>query len=64
MVITFTLNGPDKIIGVGSGDLASHDPEQYVETSERVNIGDFFQQLSFLHKTILYNKMQSIEYFW
>ena len=30
--ITFTLKGPGKIIGVGNGDPASHDPEQFVET--------------------------------
>jgi len=27
--VTFTLNGPGKIIGVGNGDPASHEPEQF-----------------------------------
>jgi len=31
--ITFILSGPGKIIGVGNGDPASHDPEQFVENS-------------------------------
>lgn len=38
--IAFALNGPGKIIGVGNGDPASHDPEQYVETIERLSIND------------------------
>jgi beta-galactosidase len=29
--ITFTLNGPGKIIGVGNGDPSSHEPEQFLE---------------------------------
>jgi len=45
-VIAFALNGPGKIIGVGNGDPASHDPEQVVETSERIAIGDMRYQLS------------------
>jgi len=44
--IAFTLNGPGKIIGVGNGDPASHDPEQFVETVERANITDMKVQLS------------------
>jgi len=28
--VTFTLSGPGKIIGVGNGDPASHDPEQFI----------------------------------
>ena len=31
--VAFILSGPGKIIGVGSGDPASHDPEQFVENS-------------------------------
>ncbi|MFA5973793.1 MAG: beta-galactosidase GalA [Lentimicrobiaceae bacterium] len=38
--IAFTLDGPGKIIGVGNGDPASHDPEQYVETVERLSINN------------------------
>jgi beta-galactosidase len=30
--VTFTLNGPGKIIGVGNGDPAPHDPEQFIGT--------------------------------
>ncbi|HEY5592682.1 MAG TPA: beta-galactosidase GalA [Paludibacter sp.] len=44
--IAFTLTGPGKIIGVGNGDPASHDPEQYVETVSRVNIDNLKYQLS------------------
>lgn len=29
--ITFTLNGPGKIIGVGNGDPSSHEPDQFLE---------------------------------
>jgi beta-galactosidase len=43
--IEFTLTGPGKIIGVGNGDPASHDPETFVETSERMNIIDLKYQL-------------------
>lgn len=32
--VTFTLNGPGKIIGVGNGDPASHDPEQFIGTEQ------------------------------
>ena len=31
--ITFNLSGPGKITGVGNGDPASHDPEQFVTTN-------------------------------
>lgn len=31
--IQFSLAGPGKIIGVGNGDPASHEPEQFVETA-------------------------------
>jgi len=44
--IAFTLTGPGKIIGVGNGDPAAHDPEQYVETVSRVNIDNLKYQLS------------------
>jgi len=36
--ITFSLTGPGKIIGVGNGDPASHEPEQFVDSSEKVSI--------------------------
>ncbi len=32
--VEFTLNGSGKIIGVGNGDPASHDPEQFIESVE------------------------------
>jgi beta-galactosidase len=44
--ITFTLSGPGKIIGVGNGDPASHDPEQFVDSVERINIVDLKFKLS------------------
>lgn len=34
--ITLTLTGPGKIIGVGNGDPASHDPEQYIESVKQL----------------------------
>lgn len=30
--ISFSIDGPGRIIGVGNGDPASHDPEQYIGT--------------------------------
>jgi len=30
--ITFNISGPGRIIGVGNGDPASHEPDQYVES--------------------------------
>lgn len=36
--ITFTLNGPGKIIGVGNGDPGSHEPDRYFEVIEQVKI--------------------------
>jgi len=44
--IAFTLSGPGKIIGVGNGDPASQDPEQFVETVEQISIGDLKFRLS------------------
>ena len=38
--ITFSLTGPGKIVGVGNGDPASHDPEQFVDSSREVSITD------------------------
>jgi len=38
--IAFSLSGPCKIIGVGNGDPASHDPEQFIETIENINIDE------------------------
>lgn len=36
--ISFTITGPARIIGVGNGDPASHDPEQFLETFQRIAI--------------------------
>ncbi len=36
--ITFTLEGPGKIIGVGNGDPASHEPDKFVETVSSAKI--------------------------
>lgn len=36
--ISFTLEGPGKIIGVGNGDPASHEPDRMVETVSSVKI--------------------------
>ncbi|HLP06228.1 MAG TPA: beta-galactosidase GalA [Paludibacter sp.] len=32
--VAFTLNGPGKIIGVGNGDPASHEPEQFLGAAQ------------------------------
>ncbi|MDX9847930.1 MAG: beta-galactosidase GalA [Tenuifilaceae bacterium] len=34
--VALTISGPGRIIGVGNGDPASHDPEQYIESVEQV----------------------------
>lgn len=44
--IKFTLNGPGKIIGVGNGDPASRDPEQFVETVQRLPINNLKLRIS------------------
>jgi len=36
--ITFSLEGPGKIIGIGNGDPASHEPDKFVETVSSVKI--------------------------
>jgi len=36
--LLLSISGPGKIVGVGNGDPASHDPEQYVETIDRLNM--------------------------
>lgn len=36
--ITFSINGPGKIIGVGNGDPASHEPDQFIEKVSAVKI--------------------------
>jgi len=44
--ITFSLIGPGKIIGVGNGDPASHEPEQFVDGVDRLNIVDLSYKVS------------------
>ena len=42
--ISFSLQGPGKIIGVGNGDPSSHEPDRYFETvqaSKIVNLKEF-----------------------
>ena len=36
--VTFTIEGPGKIIGVGNGDPASHEPGRFIETVSSVKI--------------------------
>jgi beta-galactosidase len=39
--IQFHLTGPGKIIGVGNGDPASHEPDQYVETVSKIVVANW-----------------------
>lgn len=39
--ISFTLNGPGKIIGVGNGDPASHEPDKFIETVGAAAVGEW-----------------------
>ncbi len=36
--ITFLLDGPGKIIGVGNGNPSSHEPDRYIDKLERIQI--------------------------
>jgi beta-galactosidase len=36
--VTFSIDGPGKIIGVGNGDPASHEPDQFISTVKSVKI--------------------------
>lgn len=38
--VSFSLDGPGKIIGVGNGDPVSHEPERYFETVKGIKIDD------------------------
>lgn len=38
--IVFAVKGPGKIIGIGNGDPASHEPEQYFESVSAARIND------------------------
>jgi beta-galactosidase len=36
-LVSFSVSGPGKIIGVGNGDPASHEPDKYIETVQSVS---------------------------
>ncbi|SDT03627.1 beta-galactosidase [Mucilaginibacter mallensis] len=38
--IGFSINGPGKIIGVGNGNQTSHEPDQYLERGDLIDIGN------------------------
>jgi beta-galactosidase len=40
-LVSFTLSGPGKIIGVGNGDPASHEADKYVESVTAVRVSDW-----------------------
>ena len=42
--ITFGLQGPGKIIGVGNGDPSSHEPDKYFEQVSSVPVGSWRRQ--------------------
>lgn len=44
--ISFTLDGPGKIIGVGNGDPASHEPDTYIETVQQLKIENLMMKKS------------------
>lgn len=39
-MLRFSLTGPARIIGVGNGDPASHEPEQFLESIQRIAINN------------------------
>lgn len=42
--ITFSVDGPGKIIGVGNGDPGSHEPDQFLPSIQRINLGNWLSQ--------------------
>jgi beta-galactosidase len=40
-LVSFTVNGPGKIIGVGNGDPSSHEADKYVESVNAIRISDW-----------------------
>jgi beta-galactosidase len=48
--ITFSIQGPGKIIGVGNGDPSSHEPDRYFERIIHVNIDNLKVQSTPLKK--------------
>jgi beta-galactosidase len=43
--VTFSIEGPGKIIGVGNGNPTSHEPDQYLETINTVKIENLKEKL-------------------
>jgi beta-galactosidase len=43
--ITFGIQGPGKIIGVGNGDPSSHEPDKYFEQVSSVPVGNWHRQV-------------------
>jgi beta-galactosidase len=43
--ISFTIDGPAKIIGVGNGDPASTEPDKYIETIQTAAIGNMKEKI-------------------
>jgi beta-galactosidase len=40
-LVSFSLDGPGRIIGVGNGDPASQEPDQYVETVRSIPVAEW-----------------------
>jgi beta-galactosidase len=40
-LVSFSLSGPGRIIGVGNGDPASHEPDKFIETVRAVPVGEW-----------------------
>lgn len=43
--ITFAIEGPGQIIGVGNGDPSSHEPDKYIESVSQVRIENLKMQI-------------------
>jgi beta-galactosidase len=40
-LVSFSLTGPGRILGVGNGDPASHEPDKYIETVRTVPVAEW-----------------------
>jgi beta-galactosidase len=40
-LVSFSLTGPGRIIGVGNGDPASHEPDRYIETVRTIPVAEW-----------------------
>lgn len=56
--ITFSLNGPGKIIGVGNGDPSCHEPDKYIEKIEQVSIKNLKINVYMQERGLLKNKVE------